>query len=71
MSDLPRMIYRDGSAVEIWGRKVDTRIVSDADELGEALASGWRLRPDPVDPLDHDGDGRRGGSLPRQRNRRP
>ncbi len=66
MSDFPRMIYRDGSAAEIWGKHVDTRIVEDGDELEEALASGWRLRPDETHPLDRDGDGKPGGSLKRR-----
>ena len=66
MSDFPRMLYRDGSAVEVWGKAVDTLIVDDGDEMERALANGWRLRPDKTHPLDHDGDGKPGGSRPRR-----
>ncbi len=65
------MLYREGSAAEIWGHSVDTCIVEDAQELSEALADGWRLRPDEIHPLDHDGDGKPGGSLPKRRGRPP
>lgn len=59
MSNYPRMIYRKGTALPEYG--VDYLIVADEAEEKAALADGWRLG---LDPLDHDGDGQKGGSLP-------
>jgi hypothetical protein len=60
----PRMLYRDGTECRVWNaHDVDTLIVADETEEGKALAAGWRLSPN---VLDHDGDGRSGGSLPRR-----
>ena len=64
-AEYPKALYRDGGAEMIWGKPVQTRVVGTAEEQAEALAEGWRLGPVP-DPLDHDGDGRKGGSLPRR-----
>jgi hypothetical protein len=58
------MIYREGGSEEIWGRLLSTRIVHDAEEEARAVAAGWLLRPD-QHPLDHDGNGRKGGSRKR------
>lgn len=55
----PKMLYKDGEALDWNGSLVDTLIVSDAAEEEIALADGWRLGRD---PLDHDGDGKKGGS---------
>lgn len=67
MSDYPRMLYRPGDAVRVWNaHDVDTLIVADEAEHLDALTQGWTERPGPRHPLDHDGDGRPGGSLPRR-----
>ncbi len=64
MSNHPRMLYRSGTMLKRWhGRDLDWLIVNDEREEAEALSKGWSLSPD---PLDRDGDGRRGGSLPGQ-----
>lgn len=56
----PKMLYRDGKTLKAFNAfDVDTCIVNDADAEEAALADGWRLSPD---PLDHDGDGRKGGA---------
>ena len=67
MSEYPRMIYRDGTALPEHG--VDWLIVECEAELVNALADGWREGLEahdaaPRHPLDHDGDGEKGGSLP-------
>jgi hypothetical protein len=69
-SEYPKAAYKDGGADLIWGNPVQTRTLHSAEDETEALASGWRLHPIATDPLDHDGDGRKGGSLP-QRQRKP
>lgn len=64
-AEYPKAAYKDGGADLIWDEPVRTRIVHSADEEKEALAQGWRLHPlkPRPDPLDHDHDGHRGGSL--------
>jgi len=60
------MLFRPGSTLRVWNaHDVDYRIVSD--EAGEIAAKreGWSNGPAPTDPLDHDRDGKKGGSLPR------
>jgi len=72
--EYPKAMYRDGGSVLIWGKPVETRIVDDAEAEREAREEGWRLHPLPADdlsPLDHDGDGVKGGSLPKRRGRPP
>ncbi len=59
------MLYKEGGSEEIWGRLLSTRVVHDDDDLAAALDAGWQLRPD-QHPLDHDGDGAKGGSLKRR-----
>lgn len=56
------MIYRKGSALPEYG--LDWRIVSDEAELTAAKGKGWHEGLEPPHPLDHDGDGEPGGSLP-------
>ncbi len=75
-AEWPKAIYRDGGDTLLWGEPIETSSVKDAEEEKEALASGWRLHPlrrEQVkrDPLDHDGDGHKGGSLPGKRRGRP
>lgn len=61
------MLFRPGSTLRVWdAHDVDTLIVSSEPEEIEAKRSGWSESPVPRDPLDHDGDGGRGGSLPRR-----
>jgi len=55
----PKMLYKDGTAFDWDGKGVDILTVSDEAEEQDALADGWRASRD---PLDHDGDGRKGGS---------
>lgn len=57
--EYPKMLYRDGTAFEWDGRALDTLIVDDAAGEAAALADGWRVTGN---PLDHDGDGKPGGS---------
>ena len=66
----PRMLYRPGTSEVIWGHHVDTMIVDDADAEMAAAEDGWKRSPDPeIEPMDRDGDGFPGGSLPRKRGR--
>ena len=63
--EYPRMLYRPGSQYRVWDEHdVDTLIVDSPDEQAKAEAAGWNISPE---PLDHDGDGRKGGSLPRKK----
>lgn len=60
----PRMLYREatGDAMLRSGdRDLDHRVVSDAEEETAALNEGWRTG---IHPLDHDADGRPGGTRP-------
>lgn len=67
MSEYPKALYRDGTQMRVWdAHDVDYRTVRDEDEEVEALSNGWRLTPHKTHPLDHDGDGRLGGSRPRR-----
>lgn len=62
MSEYPKMLFRDAEdePMLVWeGRNLDHCTVADAGEEAEALAEGWRVHGD---PLDHDGDGRKGGA---------
>lgn len=68
--EYPKAMYRDGGDDLIWGAPVRTRIVDDEMEEGAAAEEGWRHHPI-AHPLDHDGDGRKGGSLPKRRGRPP
>ncbi len=62
-AEFPRMLYRSGSELTVWdSHEVDTRIVNDEGELQEALSQGWSVSPE---ALDHDGDGKKGGSRPK------
>lgn len=61
--DFPLMLYRPGSEIEWAGGKFDTLIVGDAEECEIAQSDGWLLAADASrDPLDHDGDGKKGGA---------
>lgn len=62
--ELPAMLYkRDGTMLEWEHKMFDTIIVTDEEEAEIALADGW-LPPAEAshDPLDHDGNGRKGGA---------
>ncbi len=67
------MLYRPGSALRVWNaHDVDTLLVGDASEELSAKRQGWNESPvQPPSTLDHDRDGRPGGSLPRRRGRPP
>lgn len=62
-NEYPKAVYKDGGGEEVWGAFIQTSSVDSRDEELEALARGWRLHPLKSDPLDHDGDGRKGGSV--------
>jgi hypothetical protein len=69
LNDFPKMIYRDGMTLLDHG--VDYMIVSGEAELANALADGWReelvaFQAPARHPLDLDGDGAPGGSLPEE-----
>lgn len=67
-ADYPRMLFRPGTTLRVWdAHDVDTLIVKDEDEHLAALDDGWNETPEPRHSLDHDGDGRKGGSLPQRR----
>lgn len=62
----PKTLFREGGDEVFWGKKQSRRIVHDAETEQAALADGWQGQaigaPPRIDPLDHDGDGRKGGS---------
>ncbi|MEW9855925.1 hypothetical protein [Novosphingobium sp. M1R2S20] len=62
----PKALYQDGGDDLIWGRPVRTIIVHDEAEETDRRREGWRVHPI-ADPLDHDGDGKAGGSRPKRR----
>lgn len=62
-AEWPKALYRDGGAELIWGLPVQTIVAHSVEDEKEALAKGWRLHPLKPDPLDHDGNGHRGGSI--------
>jgi len=64
-ADYPKALYADGGDELIWGQPVRTAIAQDEDEEKALRSKGWRLHPI-KHPLDHDGDGRPGGSTPRR-----
>ena len=66
----PAMLYKAyGSMLEWDGEMFDYVIVNDEEEAEIALADGWSVgKPD---PLDHDGDGKKGGSRPRKAKSEP
>ena len=67
----PLALYRDGTQMRVWDAyDVDLLIVSDEDGEIAAKRDGWRERPEPEHPLDHDKDGQPGGSLPRRKRRK-
>lgn len=70
MSDFPQMVYALGGDEIIFGHVATTRIVHDAEELAAAKKDGFvegHIFVEAVaDPLDHDGDGRKGGSRRRR-----
>lgn len=78
MSEYPKVLYRDGAQEEAHGVMVDLHFVDDEEAELAALVDGWRLTAVAEDveepslpehdpsPLDHDGDGKKGGSRPRK-----
>lgn len=44
--EYPRMLYRPGEEIVWDGRKLDTKVVADDDELADAISDGWSLGPD-------------------------
>lgn len=63
--EYPKAMYQDGGDDLIWGEPVRTAVAQDADEEEIMRLDGWRVHPI-AHPLDHDGDGSPGGSLPRR-----
>ena len=62
----PLALYRDGNQMRVWDAyMVDLLVVHCADEELAAKRDGWRERPEPTHPLDHDKNGSPGGSLPK------
>ena len=43
--EFPKAIYRDGGSELIWGKPVETGVVSSREEEVDALSKGWRLHP--------------------------
>lgn len=68
MDRYPLALYRPGTALRIWDtHDCDFRVAHDAEAEAAAKREGWSESPIPADPLDHDLNGKRGGSLPRRR----
>lgn len=67
--EYPAALYkRDGTMLEWDGAMFDIIVINDPEEYEIALADGW-LHPNDAskkpDPLDHDNDGKKGGSKPK------
>ncbi|UKK84749.1 hypothetical protein L7H23_01195 [Sphingopyxis sp. BSN-002] len=43
--EYPKCLYRDGSAFEWEGHKLDGIVVNDKEEEAEAVKAGWRTNP--------------------------
>lgn len=43
--EYPKCLYRDGSAFEWEGHKLDGIVVNDKEEEAEAVKAGWRANP--------------------------
>lgn len=67
-AEYPKAMYLDGGEELVWGKPVRTAVAASADEESRLRAEGWRVHPI-KHPLDHDGDGKPGGSLPKRRGR--
>lgn len=71
MHEYPKLMYREGTAIVWEGRSLDTLIACDHAGEVEAARSGWLTAEQLLngkpgrapDPLDHDANGRKGGSL--------
>lgn len=67
MSEFPKSLYRKGTAFEWEGTALDGLTVADAEQEAQARKDGWGDAADAIrDPLDHDGDGRKGGARKRK-----
>lgn len=64
-AEYPKALYADGGDALIWGEPIRTAIAIDEQEEKALRSQGWRLHPI-KNALDHDGDGKLGGSLPRR-----
>lgn len=66
MSDFPQMVYALGGTEKVFGHDATTLVVHDAEELAAAKKDGFidghAFAELTAHPLDHDGDGRKGGS---------
>ncbi len=63
MSEYPKALYADGGDELVWGEPIRTIIAHDEDEELILREDGWRLHPF-KNPLDHDENGKAGGSMP-------
>ena len=62
----PEMLYRPGKALRWNGRDLDCLTVHDEAEETAARKDGWISPHELLNPLDHDGDGKAGGSRRRR-----
>jgi hypothetical protein len=67
MSDYPQMLVKPGKAIKWAAFDLDTLVVHDEAEEKAARSDEWVSPHELVEPLDHDGDGKPGGSLPKAR----
>lgn len=64
--EFPATLYKRGNQFEWDGERFDALVVHDEEEAEIALADGWHNGKPPVDPLDHDADGKKGGARARK-----
>lgn len=74
MSGYPKHLYRSPGPYGVGERSYAIRGAADEAEEAALIAAGWKATregawgaEDTPHPLDHDGDGKKGGSLPRRR----
>lgn len=60
--EFPATLYKRGNQFEWDGEMFDALIVNDEEEAEIAIADGWYSGKPSADPLDHDGDGKKGGA---------
>lgn len=61
ITDGPKIINGEPNVVLQAGEERDDLVISDA-ELASARGTGWFEIDGSIDPLDHDGDGKKGGA---------
>lgn len=74
MAGYPKHLYRSPGPYGVGERSYAIRGAVDEAEEAALIAAGWKASKEEawgIHPLDHDSDGKKGGSLPGKRRGRP